>query len=90
MRHVETMLLNKLKAERDESMTPINVLVNYTYREMLTAMDLLRVKEAEVEKDAEQGFRSLLNLMNLCLALSGIQLPFDGRLLEGSGQVRLP
>jgi hypothetical protein len=50
MRHVETVLLNKLKAERDETMTPINVLINYTYRELLTSMDRLRVTEEQVKQ----------------------------------------
>jgi hypothetical protein len=50
MRHVETVLLNKLKAERDETMTPINVLINYTYRELLISMDRLRVTEEQVKR----------------------------------------
>ena len=48
MRHVETVLLNKLKGERDETMTPINVLINYTYRELLTTMDRVKITEDQV------------------------------------------
>lgn len=48
MRQVETVLLNKLKSERDEAMTPINVLINYTYRELLTSMDRLKVTGDQV------------------------------------------
>lgn len=49
MRHVETVLLNKLKGEKEEAMTPINVLINYTYRELLTTMDRLKVTEEQVK-----------------------------------------
>ncbi|CAD5211463.1 unnamed protein product [Bursaphelenchus xylophilus] len=86
MRHVETMLLNKLKAERDESMVSINVLVNYTYRELLTGMDRLKSAEKECENHRIQVLKPLLNLMKLVLEMSDIKLPFDGRILEGNDQ----
>ncbi|KAI6195162.1 hypothetical protein M3Y96_01201600 [Aphelenchoides besseyi] len=86
MRHVETVLLNKLKAEREETMTPINVLINYTYRELLTLMDRQKATEDQLERHRNQTLKPLLNLMSLVMELSGIHIPFDGRILDGSHQ----
>ncbi|CAD5207256.1 unnamed protein product [Bursaphelenchus okinawaensis] len=86
MRHVETMLLNKLKVDRDESMASINVLVNYTYRELLTGLDQLKNTEKEVEAHRTFTLKPLLNLMKLVLGMSDINLPFDGWILDGNDQ----
>jgi hypothetical protein len=86
MRHVETVLLNKLKAEREETMTPINILINYTYRELLTSMDRLKVTEEQLERHGTETLKPLLNLMQLVMQLSGITVPFDGKILDGSEQ----
>lgn len=86
MRHVETVLLRKMKSERGESTSHVNALVNYTYRELLVALDRLGVIDAQLSLRGLQPLRSLLNLMYSILALSDVQLPFDGRVLDVSDQ----
>ncbi|KAI6240427.1 hypothetical protein M3Y99_00475000 [Aphelenchoides fujianensis] len=86
MRHVETILLNKLKAEREESMTPVNVLINYSYRELLTLMDRLKATEDHLRRHERETLRPLLNLMHLVMEINEIAVPFDGRILDASPQ----
>ncbi|KAH7727683.1 hypothetical protein AAVH_04727 [Aphelenchoides avenae] len=86
MRHVETVLLRKMKSERGESTSHVNALVNYTYRELLVALDRLSAIDAQMSPRGLQGLRSLLNLMRSILALSDVQLPFDGRILDANEQ----
>lgn len=87
MRQVETILLNKMKAERDENMTSINVLINYSYQELLTSMDKLKATEDQLERHKNETLKPLLNLMEITMQLSGIKVPFDGRILDGNEQV---
>ncbi|KAI6218406.1 hypothetical protein M3Y99_01712500 [Aphelenchoides fujianensis] len=86
MRHVETILLNKLKAEREESMTPVNVLINYSYRELLTLMDRLKPTGDHLARHERETLRPLLNLMHVVMEINEIAVPFDGRILDASPQ----
>lgn len=87
MRQVETVLLTKLKSDREELMPHVNALVNYSYRELLLALDRLVVIESQMSQRGRHGLRSVLNLFSIIMNLVEIELPFDGRILDGSDQV---
>lgn len=89
MRHVEMVLLQKLKNEHEPPASHINVLVNYTYRELLIAFDRLQILDDKTSTQGQRILRGLLNLMNLLLELANVDLSFDGRILDGTYQVNI-
>lgn len=87
MRHTETLLLNKLKSDRENFDSHITQLINYTYRELMIALDILSDLNDKIKNEKRFSFRSLLNLLNEILFISNITLPFDGSILDASDQV---
>ena len=87
MRHVETIFLSKLKTSDDEPLTHINVLMNYTYGELVAAFERLMDLSAQIDRNGSRPLRALINLAHATLQLSGIKLPFDGTVLDGTDQV---
>lgn len=88
MRHVETVLLTKLKSDRHELASHVNALVNYSYRELLLALDRLILIESQLNEQGRRGLRNVLNLFYAIMGVVEIELPFDGRILDGTDQVK--
>uniref|UniRef100_A0A7E4VZD8 Protein PTHB1 n=1 Tax=Panagrellus redivivus TaxID=6233 RepID=A0A7E4VZD8_PANRE len=86
MRHVEMVLLQKLKSEFDQPPQHVNFLVNHTYRELLMSLDRLIALDNRVNPEGSRSFRAQLNLFTLLLSLADVDLPFDGRILDGTYQ----
>uniref|UniRef100_A0A914QHP0 Uncharacterized protein n=1 Tax=Panagrolaimus davidi TaxID=227884 RepID=A0A914QHP0_9BILA len=86
MRHVEMVLLQKLKSENLPPPSHVNVLVNHTYRDLLMAFDRMQALEEKVSHSGKKALRSQLNLFTLLLEMVEIELPFDGRILDGTFQ----
>uniref|UniRef100_A0AC34FI07 PTHB1 N-terminal domain-containing protein n=1 Tax=Panagrolaimus sp. ES5 TaxID=591445 RepID=A0AC34FI07_9BILA len=86
MRHVEMVLLQKLKSENETPPSHVNVLVNFTYRDLLMAFDRMQALEEKVAHSGKRSLRSQLNLFTLLLEMYEIELPFDGRILDGTFQ----
>ena len=68
-------------------MSPINALVNYAYRELLTAADRLAAAEARLESFARATLRPSLDLMRAVMTLNECAPPFDGRIYESCDEV---
>lgn len=87
MRQVETLFLNKLKS--DVTTIPVmNTLALYTYNNITSSLDQLKIIEDDIKVHRENSLKSALNLMKICMELSGIVVPFDGQILDGNDQVR--
>uniref|UniRef100_A0A915ED19 Protein PTHB1 n=1 Tax=Ditylenchus dipsaci TaxID=166011 RepID=A0A915ED19_9BILA len=86
MRQVESLLLNKLKSDREPFTSYTNALINYTYQELMTGLDGLMGLESQLEEKGTRCLRALLNLMKAVMELSGVHLPFDGRIMDGTDQ----
>nr|CAD2189261.1 unnamed protein product [Meloidogyne enterolobii] len=91
MRQVETVFLSRLKASQNENIMenyermPVESLVEYSHKELMKTLDQLNsISQSQLNTKKRKSLGSLLNLMNSTLKLNGIQLPFDGRILEGS------
>lgn len=87
MRHTETILLAQLKSDRETLKSHVSTFVNFTYRELLSGVDELIELDKELQMQRKGSFRALLNFMWLMLELSNVNLPFDGRILDGTDQV---
>lgn len=87
MRHIEMILLQKLKSEHELPASHINVLINHTYRELLMGFDRLIALEEKTSSEGQQNLRSQMNLFHLLLKLADVELPFDGSILDGTFQV---
>ena len=81
------VLLQKLKAENEPPPPHVNVLVNHTYRDLLMAFDRMQALEDKIIGVGKSSLRSQLNLFTLLLQMADIELPFDGRILDGTFQV---
>ncbi|KAI1704609.1 protein pthb1 like protein [Ditylenchus destructor] len=86
MRHVETVLLGKLRSDREPFTTGINALINYTYKEIMTGLDKLLEIDSHLNQAGRRPLRALINLMYAVLELADVCLPFDGRILDGTDQ----
>uniref|UniRef100_A0A915N159 Uncharacterized protein n=1 Tax=Meloidogyne javanica TaxID=6303 RepID=A0A915N159_MELJA len=91
IRQVETVFLSRLKASQNENIMenhermPVESLVEYSHKELMKTLDQLNsISQSQLNTKKRKSLGSLLNLMNSTLKLNGIQLPFDGRILEGS------
>lgn len=88
MRHSETVLLSKLKSDREPFTSHVSALINYTYSEMMSALDELSQLEIQLNEKGRTSLKSILNLMQCILHTTvGVNLPFDGKILNGSDQV---
>ena len=87
MRHVEMVLLQKMKNEHEPPASHINVLVNHTYRELLLGFDRLQVLEDKTTGGGQKSLRCQLNLFKFLLDLADVNLPFDGQIIDGTFQV---
>ncbi|KAL7077385.1 hypothetical protein ACQ4LE_002882 [Meloidogyne hapla] len=93
IRQVETVFLSRLKSSQNENLMenyermPIEALFEYTHKELIKILDQLNsLMQGQLSTKKRKSLGSLLNLMNSTLKLYGIQLPFDGRILEGNDQ----
>ena len=82
------VLLQKLKAEHEPPPPHVNVLVNHTYRDLLMAFDRMQALEERIAHSGKASLRAQLNLFTLLLQMAEIELPFDGKILDGTFQVR--
>lgn len=87
MRQTETLLLNKLKSDRENFDSHITQLINYTYRELMIGLDKLGDLNSKLKSEKCFGFRALLNLLSEILSIGDVSLPFDGRILDSTNQV---
>uniref|UniRef100_A0A0K0DSQ7 CPSF_A domain-containing protein n=1 Tax=Strongyloides stercoralis TaxID=6248 RepID=A0A0K0DSQ7_STRER len=84
-RHSQMLFLSKLKSDREEIESHIQMYLEYCYKQLQTELDLLIQLEDERE-ELVKGLIPLLNLFSILMKLNGIDLIFDGSVLESSNQ----
>ncbi|KAL3069482.1 hypothetical protein niasHS_018207 [Heterodera schachtii] len=90
MRHVETVFLSATKCgdgeQQNNQLTSIGTLLNYTHRELANSLDKIANVQQMLNRGGRHSLRSLLNLMNALFKINGLNLPFDGSILDGTDQ----
>uniref|UniRef100_A0A914HF17 Protein PTHB1 n=1 Tax=Globodera rostochiensis TaxID=31243 RepID=A0A914HF17_GLORO len=88
MRQVETVFLGAAKSGDGEQsqLANIRMLLSYTYGELIESLDKMAGLRQLLSHEGRRSVRSLLNLMAALFELNELNLPFDGRILDGTDQ----
>uniref|UniRef100_A0A0K0G2M1 Protein PTHB1 (inferred by orthology to a human protein) n=1 Tax=Strongyloides venezuelensis TaxID=75913 RepID=A0A0K0G2M1_STRVS len=84
-RHSQMLFLTKLKNDREEVESHIHLYLDYCYKQLQSELDLL-IKLDNERKELANGLVPLLNLFSLLMKMNGVDLIFDGSILESSNQ----
>uniref|UniRef100_A0A183BQH7 Bardet-Biedl syndrome 9 n=1 Tax=Globodera pallida TaxID=36090 RepID=A0A183BQH7_GLOPA len=87
MRQVETVFLGDAKSgDGENQLANIRMLLSYTYDELIESLDKMAGLRQLLSHEGRRSVRSLLNLMAALFELNELNLPFDGRILDGTDQ----